>query len=97
MAKKVKNKSHKEEMGAKSKTKTVKPRPKSMQEFATTFKKQPNEIKNKQKRVEVHYKRNVMKNQIQMKERKERQKLPAEQRQKPITIEDKQEGGEEFV
>jgi hypothetical protein len=28
-----------------------------------------------------------------MKEKKERQKLPAEMRQKPITIEDKQEGG----
>jgi hypothetical protein len=43
--------------------------------------------------VEVHYKRNVLKNQIQMKERKERKKLPASERQKPITIEDKQEGG----
>jgi hypothetical protein len=63
-------------MGAKPKIKAVRQRPKSMQEFATAFKKQPNEIKNKQKRVEVHYKRNVMKNQIQMKERKERQKLP---------------------
>ncbi len=70
MAKKVKAKSHKEEMGAKPKNKTLKPRPKSMEEFSTAFKKQPNEIKNKQKRVEVHYKRNVMKNQIQMKERK---------------------------
>lgn len=64
-----------------------------MEEFSTAFKKQPNEIKNKQKRQEVHYKRNVMKNQIQMKERKERKKLPSELRQKPITIEDKQEGG----
>lgn len=64
-----------------------------MEEFSTIFKKQPNQIKNKQKRVEVHYKRNVLKNQIQMKERKERKKLPASERQKPITIEDKQEGG----
>ena len=45
----------------------------------------------------MHWKRNVIKNQIQMKERKERKKLPQELRQKPITIEDKQEGGEEFV
>jgi len=32
-----------------------------------------------------------------MKERKERKKLPADQRQQPITIEDKQEAGEEFA
>ena len=32
-----------------------------------------------------------------MKERKERKKLPAEERQKPITIEDKQEGGEQYA
>lgn len=31
-----------------------------------------------------------------MKDRKERKKLPAEERQQPVTIEDKQEGGEEF-
>jgi hypothetical protein len=36
--------------------------------------------------VEVHFKRNLIKNQIQMKERKERKKLPEEMRQKPITI-----------
>ena len=86
MVKKVKPASHKEENGAKPKNKNLKPRPKSIQEFHLTYKKQPNEIKNKQKRVEVHYKRNVIKNQLKMKERKERQQLPAEQRQKPITI-----------
>lgn len=36
-----------------------------------------------------------MKNQIKMKERKKRQKLPSDQRQQPITIEDKQVANEE--
>jgi hypothetical protein len=46
----------------------------------------PSEIGNKQKRVEVNYKRRAIKAQLQMKERKERKQLPPEQRQKPITI-----------
>lgn len=40
--------------------------------------------------MEVHAKRKVIKNQLKLKERKQRQKLPAEQRQQPQTIEDKQ-------
>ena len=55
-----------------------------------TYKRMPSEIANKQKRVEVNYKRRAIKAQLQMKERKERKKLPADQRQQPITIEDKQ-------
>lgn len=97
MVKKGKPKSHKEEQGAKPKNKIMKPRPKTISEFHSAYKKQPNQIKNKIKRVEVNYKRTVIKNQIKMKEKKERQKLPSEMRQKPITIEDKQEGGQEFV
>ena len=41
-----------------------------MEEFSHTFNRKANEIKNKQKRVEVNYKRNALKNQIKMKERK---------------------------
>lgn len=61
------------------------------------YKTETSDIKNKQKRVEVHYKRNIVKNMLKMKERKERKKLPACERQTPITIEDKQRGGEEYV
>lgn len=89
MAKKVKqpqHPSHKDEQGSKKKNKLQKPRPKTMEEFSTAFKKQPNEIKNKEKRIEVNFKRRAIKNQIKMKERKERQKLPKEERQQPITI-----------
>jgi hypothetical protein len=57
---------HKEEIGAKKKQK-FRPKPKSTEEFTVTYKKQPNEIKNKQKRVEVHYTRNAVKNQLKMK------------------------------
>ncbi len=71
MTKKLRSKTRKEEQGLRqAKIRPPLIRPKSMEEFASTFKKEPNEIKNKQKRQEVHYKRSVMKNQIQMKERK---------------------------
>lgn len=88
--------SRKEQQGGQKK-KALKPKPKSTQEFHTTYKKMPSEIGNKQKRVEVNYKRRAIKAQLQMKERKERKQLPPEQRQQPITIEDKQEAGEEFI
>jgi hypothetical protein len=42
MVKKGKAKSHKEEQGAKPKGRIVKPRPKTIGEFHTAFKKQPN-------------------------------------------------------
>jgi len=38
------------------------------------------------KRVEVHQKRKATKNQLKLKERKIRQKLPAEERQQPQSI-----------
>ena len=61
-----KTKTHKEERGDKKK-KGVKARPKTMEEFSQTFSRKANEIKKKQKRVEVNYKRNSLKNQIKMK------------------------------
>lgn len=52
MPKKIKNNSHKEEQPTdRKKNKLFRPKPKSMEEFSTAYKKQPNEIKNKQKRV----------------------------------------------
>lgn len=44
----------------------------------------------------MHLKRKALKNQIKTKARKERKKLPTSERQTPVTIEDKQIGGDEY-
>ena len=49
------------------------------------------DIKNKQKRLEIREQRRVTLKNIKSKARKQRKDLPADQRQMPKTIEDKQE------
>ena len=69
MAKKnqKKNKMKKDNANKGGKQKKAINKPQSVAEFNNTFKVQPHEIKNKMKRVEVHAKRKLMRNQLKLK------------------------------
>lgn len=71
--------------------KVFRQRPKTEEEFARTMKVRTSDIKNKQKRLQVREQRRVLLKNIKSKARKQRKDLPADQKQMPKTIEDKQE------
>lgn len=59
-----------------NKTKRFIQKPQTVSQFKDSIKVQAHDIKNKQKRVEVHAQRKIIQNQLKMKQRKQRQKLP---------------------